>query len=76
MDIDTEDTEVLKNRLAEKTVAFDHFEATINGLRAESATQTPVIATLEADGVAADAQIIVQRESVVLDKMAIDDLKR
>eukprot|EP00972_Heterocapsa_arctica_P086657 12773698-Heterocapsa_arctica.AAC.1 len=37
MDIDTEDVEVLKRRLAEKTVGFDHLESIINSLRAENA---------------------------------------
>eukprot|EP00972_Heterocapsa_arctica_P063751 9405667-Heterocapsa_arctica.AAC.1 len=40
MEIDTEDTEVLKNRPADNTVALDHLEGIITGLRAEYATQT------------------------------------
>eukprot|EP00972_Heterocapsa_arctica_P024050 3543086-Heterocapsa_arctica.AAC.1 len=39
MDIDTEDVEVLKSRLAEKTVGFDQLESIIDNLRAENAAQ-------------------------------------
>eukprot|EP00972_Heterocapsa_arctica_P080137 11812054-Heterocapsa_arctica.AAC.1 len=76
MEIDTEDTEVLKNRFADKTVAFDHLEGIIAGLRAEYAAQTQVVETFGAARVTADAQIIVQRESALVDKMTTDDLKR
>eukprot|EP00972_Heterocapsa_arctica_P045904 6774822-Heterocapsa_arctica.AAC.1 len=63
MEIDTEDVEVLKNRLADKTVGFDNLEGIITSLRAEIATQTLTVETFEVARIAADAQSVVQREN-------------
>eukprot|EP00972_Heterocapsa_arctica_P013248 1946157-Heterocapsa_arctica.AAC.1 len=65
MEIDTEDVEVLKSLLAEKTVGFDHLENLINSLRAENAAQLVIVESLEVARVASDAQSIVQRENVI-----------
>eukprot|EP00972_Heterocapsa_arctica_P060718 8957699-Heterocapsa_arctica.AAC.1 len=65
MEIDTEDVEVLKNRLAEKTVGFEHLENIIDGLRAENAAHSTSIVAFEVARSASEAQTSVQRESII-----------
>eukprot|EP00972_Heterocapsa_arctica_P022797 3355894-Heterocapsa_arctica.AAC.1 len=76
MEIDTEDVEVLKNRLAGKTVGFEHLENIINGLRAESTARSASIVAFEAAHVPSEAQTSVQREIIIADKTLIEELKR
>eukprot|EP00972_Heterocapsa_arctica_P020140 2973289-Heterocapsa_arctica.AAC.1 len=76
MEIDTEDVEVLKNRLAVKTVSFENLETNMNGLRAENTAHTTSIAAFEAARFASEAQSSVQRESIIADKTLIEELKR
>eukprot|EP00972_Heterocapsa_arctica_P051945 7640438-Heterocapsa_arctica.AAC.1 len=56
IEIDTDDVEVLKSRLAEKTVGFEHLENIITGLRTESAAQSTSLVAFEDARVAFEAQ--------------------
>eukprot|EP00972_Heterocapsa_arctica_P002469 356106-Heterocapsa_arctica.AAC.1 len=76
MEIDTEDVEVLKNRLAEKTVCFEHFEHIINSLRIENTAHSTSLVAFEVARVASEAQTGVQRENIIADKTLIEELKR
>ncbi len=76
MEIDTDDTEVLKNRLAAKGVEFVNLEQSYAALVAVGAAQTLSINDFETARIATDAEIITQREQAIIDNMTLEDLKR
>eukprot|EP00972_Heterocapsa_arctica_P016466 2430280-Heterocapsa_arctica.AAC.1 len=76
MEIDTEDIEVLKSRLAEKTVGFEYLENVISGLRTENAAHSLSIVAFEDARVASETQNGVQRENIIADKTPIEELQR
>eukprot|EP00972_Heterocapsa_arctica_P093122 13735303-Heterocapsa_arctica.AAC.1 len=56
MEIDTEDVEVLKNRLATNIASFENLEDIMNALRAENTAHTTSIAAFETARIASEAQ--------------------
>eukprot|EP00972_Heterocapsa_arctica_P031348 4617161-Heterocapsa_arctica.AAC.1 len=80
MEIDTDDTEVLKDRLAEKSViignleaAFQNLEGIYKELQTVEATQ---IKTFETFKTTTGDEITTLREVVEVDKMQIENLRR
>eukprot|EP00972_Heterocapsa_arctica_P046843 6915002-Heterocapsa_arctica.AAC.1 len=73
---DTMDLEVLKNRLAEKTVSFENLENTMNGIRTENTVHLASIAVFEAARSASEALSCVQCESIIGDETLIEELTR